>query len=609
MKILILILMTTISCQAYSAQTAMVRMVKGKVTKLLPGAVKATRVKKGDILPEDTSIVTSSKSFVKVVFEDKSSMNVGPKSKIIISKLPKKKANMVNLLTGIIKAEVNKNSKKKTETKMLVKTRTAVMGVRGTKFQSTYNPTNKATSLVTVEGNVAMIKVKDEPKQAKKIEANSENISDTLAEKPRPNLDDVDQVDSMFKESKHVVEVPAGRYSGVGETINQPTVPVKIAPKQYDAIAKSMGSKQKAKDVMKVTKNDPAPEGFENKLTGEVAPKAGGIIDFSTGIYVAPAAMAELDKKTGTFESKQIGKVNKTTGDYIPPSGIKIDAKKGFVIDKKKSVKLASVADKEKLKKTLASLNKDIKKQIVVNKVENKPSISKVSKWLPKNHIISFTLKPYSEVQTVTNKSSKSEAEFYTEKANLVTLNWMQEWNEKWSTRVRIGSHDYEIDESDVRILDFQNSDNGNDDDMYFSLGLSYKYSEKMTFLLDIVERSEFYVVPRTDGGQSGVEVVSESLKTIDLGIQYFIRDWKQFKISATGTLHLVGTESVPSVNGQEEADDISGFSTSGDAYYSWKKNMGINSSLWFTRMSAEADSIEFKRTAFGMSFDFIWDV
>jgi hypothetical protein len=608
MKLFVLFLMTVISCQSYSAQTAKVRMVKGKVTKLLPGSVKAVRVKKGDILPEDTSIVTSAKSFVKVVFEDKSSMNVGPKSKIIISKLPKKKANMVNLLTGIIKAEVNKNSKKKTETKMLVKTRTAVMGVRGTKFQSTYNPMNKATSLVTVEGNVAMIKVEEESKQVKKIEAKSENISDTLAEKPKQNLDDVDQVDSLFKESKNVVEVPAGRYSGVGETINQPTVPVKIAPKQYNAIAKSMGSNKKAKDVMKVTKSDPAPEGFENKLTGEVAPKAGGIIDFSTGIYVAPAATAELDKKTGTFESKQIGKVNKITGDYIPPSGIKIDAKKGFVIDEKKSVKIASAADKEKLKKTLASLNNDIKKQIVVNKVENKPSISQTSKWLPKNHIISFTLRPYSEVQTVTNKSSKSEAEFYTEKASLVTLNWMQEWNEKWSTRVRIGSYDYEIDKSNVQILEFP--DSGNDDDnMYFSLGLGYKYSEKMTFLFDIVEKSEFYVVPRSDGDKSGVEVVSESLKTIDLGVQYFIRDWREFKISATGTLHLVGSESVPSVNGEEDADDMSGFSASGDAYYSWKKNMGINSSLWFTRMSAEADSIEFKRTAFGMSFDFVWDV
>ena len=41
---------------------------------------------------------------------------------------------------------------------MIVKTRSAVMGVRGTKFQATYNPANKNTSLITVEGKVAMVK-------------------------------------------------------------------------------------------------------------------------------------------------------------------------------------------------------------------------------------------------------------------------------------------------------------------------------------------------------------------------------------------------------------------------------------------------------------------
>jgi hypothetical protein len=36
-------------------------------------------------------------------------MNLGPKSKVVVTKLPKKKPNMINLLTGAIKAEVNKN--------------------------------------------------------------------------------------------------------------------------------------------------------------------------------------------------------------------------------------------------------------------------------------------------------------------------------------------------------------------------------------------------------------------------------------------------------------------------------------------------------------------
>jgi hypothetical protein len=608
MNLLVLIFAATFSFNAFSAQTARVKMVRGKVTKLLPGTAKASKVKKGDILPEDTSLVTSSKSFVRVVFEDKSSMNVGPKSKVIISKLPKEKANMVNLLTGIIKAEVNKKSTKTTKTKMLVKTRTAVMGVRGTKFQSTYNPANKATSLVTVEGKVAMIKVEKVVPKVETVQVEGEAVKKISSKVKAPNLDNVDEVDSLFKESKNVVEVPAGRYSGVGNTVKQPTVPVKIAPKQYNAIAKSMGSKKKAKEVMKVTKNDPSPERFENKVTGQVTPKAGGIIDFSTGIYVAPAATAKLDTKTGTFESKQIGKVNKRTGDYIPPKGIKIDAKKGFVIDQKKSEKIASAADKKKLQKTLASLNNDVKKQIVVNKMENKKKPASQSKWLPSNHVVSFTFLPFSEVQTVKNNDSGSEAEFYTEKANLITLNWMQDWNSKWASRVRIGSTDYEIDDSEVNRLEFPDSGNGNDDNMYFSIGVAYKYSKKITIIADLVETDVSYVVPRSFGTESGVEILSESTKSLDVGIQYFIRDWKQFKLSTTAILMLGGSEDVPTQYGQEDAD-MSGFSLSGDAYYSWKKNMGINSSLLFSRRNAEADSIQYKKSSLGMAFDFIWDV
>lgn len=601
-KILVLLLISSFSLQAISAQTAKVKMVRGKVTKLIPGQAKASRVKRGDILPEDTSLVTGSKSFVKVIFTDKSSMNIGPRSKVIINKMPKRKANMVNLLTGIIKAEVEKKSDKKTKTKMVVKTRTAVMGVRGTKFQSTYNPANKSTSLVTVEGKVAMIKVKKETVKIKKL-PKGKNIT---AKPTLDKYDDIDQVDSLFEKSKEVVEVPAGRYSGVAEKISQPTVPVKIAPKQYNAIAKSMGSKKSANEVMKTTKSDPIPEGFENKVTGQVAPKAGGIIDFSTGIYVAPAAGAKLDRKTGTYESKQIGKVNKRTGDYIPPKGIKIDPKKGFVIDKKTSKKLATNEDKAKLKKTIASLNNDIKKQIVVNKVENKPKVKAASKWLPKAHGLSISFRPYSEVQTVKNKNSNSETDFFTDKANWVTLNWAQIWNNKLTTRMRVGGQDYDIDDSQVEVLEFP--DGGDNDDHFFSLGLSYKYSENLNILFDMVERSEVYIVPRNYNGNEGVELYSEELNSLDIGFQYFFKNWKSFMVSATGTLHLAGDTEVPSINGSESAE-MFGFSISGDAYYGWKNNLGINSSLWFTRMSAEADSIEYRRNAVGMAFDFVWTI
>ena len=106
----ILLLITT--PVAFAAQTAKVLVVKGKVTKLIPNTVEATSVKRGDLLPEDTSVLTGEKSFIRLRFSDKSTMNLGPNSKVVITKFPEKKANMVNLLTGMIKAEVKKKTKK-----------------------------------------------------------------------------------------------------------------------------------------------------------------------------------------------------------------------------------------------------------------------------------------------------------------------------------------------------------------------------------------------------------------------------------------------------------------------------------------------------------------
>ena len=161
MKFVILISILFFSHSVLGAEKARILMVKGDATKLTPGSVEASKVKKGEMIPEDTSIVTKKRSFVRVKFNDKSTMNIGPESKVVVTKMPPKKANMVNLLKGMIKAEVQKESEKQSKTKMLIKTDTAIMGVRGTKFQTTFNPVNKTTSLVTVEGNVAMAKIEE----------------------------------------------------------------------------------------------------------------------------------------------------------------------------------------------------------------------------------------------------------------------------------------------------------------------------------------------------------------------------------------------------------------------------------------------------------------
>ena len=75
----------------------------------------------------------------------------------------KSKTTMVNFLTGKFRAAVEKDINGKVQDKkFLVKTRNAVLGVRGTQFQVTYNKAGDRTSLLTYKGRVDIKKMAKE---------------------------------------------------------------------------------------------------------------------------------------------------------------------------------------------------------------------------------------------------------------------------------------------------------------------------------------------------------------------------------------------------------------------------------------------------------------
>jgi hypothetical protein len=151
------------SPQIYAKKViAYVSKVRGHVTVLPPGAIKARRVIKNQKLYEDSSILTTAKSFVQVRYLDGSTLNLGPKSKIVLVELKKKTGvGVISLLKGKIRASIAKRSaqNRNGKNKFFVKTRSAALGVRGTVFQTTFNPQNDVTSLLTFEGKVAIAKI------------------------------------------------------------------------------------------------------------------------------------------------------------------------------------------------------------------------------------------------------------------------------------------------------------------------------------------------------------------------------------------------------------------------------------------------------------------
>lgn len=335
---------------AFSANPiAEVIKVRGDVSQLAPGAMAAKSIAIGDKLSEDTSVLTGPSSFIKIKFLDNSEVNLGPESKIVISEMKKNEPGVISLLKGKIRTEVEKSNNTNTN-KFFIKTRTAAMGVRGTDFQTIYNPENKVTSLLTYKGEVAMSKINDE--QYRKIENGTSQIKvernavDNTVETVKSNelTNESTELNKILAE-KNTVLVPPGQNSIASDALKKATLPVKISPAQLNVLYKNADFNEKDdKNLKKIDEkelklelksaNQKAPlEGYKNEATGDFAPKAGGYIDMKTGLYVAPLPDSKFDPKLGVYVSESVGNVDKDTGAYIAPAGYKLDATKGFILD------------------------------------------------------------------------------------------------------------------------------------------------------------------------------------------------------------------------------------------------------------------------------------
>ena len=309
---------------------------------------------------EGTSVSTGAQSFVKILFKDNSQISIGPETTMKLANQSSDGATMVDLVSGQIRAKVTKDvlQSNSVKEKLLIRTKTAAIGVRGTDFNVTYNLQNDVTSVVTFEGSVVMAKV---------IQG---QIPSTASE--------------MFK-GKSLQSIGPGQYSMSKPDLVNPTIPVKISPAQLESLrandtyqgvgdknvkkdtalaspippgvdaktfgsasdkaieqsmAKSIGDRaiqDLGKQAETKTSESKAPaEGFFDAKTGSYAPRAGGFVDLNSGVYVPPPAGSSFDPNTGVYvPPRAAGKIDPVTGNYIPPKGVDFDPVKGFVPEAK----------------------------------------------------------------------------------------------------------------------------------------------------------------------------------------------------------------------------------------------------------------------------------
>ncbi len=300
--------------------------LRGNVSILELGEKAARQIEVGQSVSKDASILTAEKSFVQIVMLDKSQINLGPNSKIVLDQMKAGKVGVISLLKGIIRAEVTKDqgANAASKDKLYIKSRTAAMGIRGTDFQTSYNPESKITNLITFHGSVAMVKTED------------------------ARLD-------LALSDKNTVMVESGKFATVTENLKNVTEPVKISPVQYTTLklnpelleTNSVSSEVFQAELKKthVQYNEISKKEIENKNLAEKSfnkdnqvfrPTAGGVLDLASGIYIPPSVdQSHYVKELNIFEFKSDKGSLTENGNYLPPQGIKLDPKLGFIADTK----------------------------------------------------------------------------------------------------------------------------------------------------------------------------------------------------------------------------------------------------------------------------------
>jgi len=322
LKTYTLILCTLFCANSFAADgVAKIMIAKGKVFDLS----KKKELKKGDWVDEGAQIQTKERSFVKLIFIDKSIMSLGPASQMEVAKFPKDKAGVITLLKGQLRSQVTKNYMEmdKSKSKLFIKTRTAAMGVRGTDFQVNYNPENMNTSLITFEGAVRMGAIN--------------NLKSKFVNQ--------DRLERIVSDSTSVM-VTRGTFSGVMPGIDsKPVAPVKINTLQLKALEKNDGSifnggtSDKPKESKPISKRSIIPPGVNStsfqgaskaevlKEIAKIDPKTAGTIqsDIKKENTKSPTEGQKASALTNA-KFKDGGLVNTEVVAYIaPPKNAAID--------------------------------------------------------------------------------------------------------------------------------------------------------------------------------------------------------------------------------------------------------------------------------------------
>jgi dihydroxyacetone kinase DhaKLM complex PTS-EIIA-like component DhaM len=163
-------------------------VVKGKVR--IENSQGTNEAKVGSKIHVGDTVVTEQDSRAKIVMSDRNIINVSPSTKLKIEVYSQSGANK-NVSLSLIEGRVRNNVEQKynnEDSKFEVRTATAVAGVRGTQFVTSYDPKSRVTEVVTIKGEVMLQRLTAaglgdvvSVKRGQRSQADAENVAPPTA--------------------------------------------------------------------------------------------------------------------------------------------------------------------------------------------------------------------------------------------------------------------------------------------------------------------------------------------------------------------------------------------------------------------------------------------
>jgi hypothetical protein len=322
---LFLLALMTLSLPALAEKNvAVVKLIKGEVFHVLRADRKALKV--DDWVQEGAVIRTGKKSFVKLIFLDKSQMNVGPNSEMRIEKFSDKETGVIDLVKGRIRSHVTKDylQIEKQKTKIFVKTQMAVLGVRGTDFMIATN--GKTTSAVLFEGSVIFSKLESGGNNLDKLESMLDRgvrlfpgeFSVMQAERIMPTVPALLNIQQRERLQRNVqMDRSAGQKSNSSKSV----VPTGLTGQVVGSSSEVLSDQ-----VEKVRPTDgPASSNPDGYVDGDkLKPANGSFLEVESGVVIPPGPDSVLDRNSNTYIPGPANGSVEEDGSYRPPKNMRL---------------------------------------------------------------------------------------------------------------------------------------------------------------------------------------------------------------------------------------------------------------------------------------------